>query len=1546
MAILFGGNAGVREDSFNGLFEGLSDQFSVFSKKLSDGRPPVENVYVDDGFQNVPGTAFTGSGNLGAIDDIQKRRITTQAPDITVYIKKRIFWSLRNEHDTKFMGQEEKLFMKASKVLFERKCAQVAAYEAMTKLEKFAAEDVDMDVARIDALIELVSDFEKNVGVVEKGINDDFNAAATAALLDPDITAFDTLNDARAQLLAQLKKDIKDFGPTIARLNDLRSTALAGRSAVNTTWVVDTQQSTADDGTGRGTGVIEFTLIDSVQTNLSLNPGDLGGFSFTVQDPYNLLSIRSEDITSAILFAATEPSDDNSTSRAPQQILQDARDIEAELRTARNARFGFLDTSISPLSGADNSEIIFEINPGSLAANKVVGRVSSLSEPFTRFTYNLALNQLPLEQQLTFVENKLVGKIFNLLHSYIDSLAVAAGSKVQQDTTDATTQMRKHYLGKSIIQPMDGIHVYIRGNTAADGSVIGPLSEKLNGTSFISGFSSGKTTDDMTDAMIKEEMIQFNLADMSVDLYKSIRSSSLLRNAGMHVFGGLVSTVGESYSATNGTYTLSVSGESNMKWLDMSQVNTTPSLDQAQGVLEDPITPLTIDVDDATGLITGSKLSDENKRRIDAGILFYKDGVRGGEAVSEKNTRQNTIDYGAVSEVERKHAPGMMYKWKKGVIVATRDVNLRTTLNGSSSAVKKLRRDVGVNIIKDAFANLDVADVISLLVTGQPHNYETFLRNAQSIGTFTTGKHNNPESFFNSFTDITRSTNRALGAFEPMKFINVDRAQMAHRFSTQTELKNKNNSMSDKLAEIASIQDDINLLKSGNNEELRINAVTRLNSLVSELSVMNSALQESAEAAGKEGLRIYGNDVMISPDNDSAEVKRISEAAKLRTRFLQMRPQTSTKLNIDKNMFIVSDDYDKDLDLQAFAIDSISGEMPIWNSTYKRPREICDNAAGVIDFEFFCDSQGHIRLQSPKYNKIPLSLLAKMLLLGDRDSVDIMPPIIRNLFKSRAKGLQATIDVLKNEISVLGVLLFDDAQVGNKLKNIGQAGALFSDSVISQSAPGRSTTEVDNLNSRAEKIRVLRNEIARTSGTLAVSDSLEATAKIEEEIAGLNDPNTRNVNTKRLEKTNQMLKLSGQLQRAEDTRTKITDRQSELNVSLKNAKIGHGTTLLPGALSSIIEPFGDLIEDDFNDLLGPGSSQRFIIRDDVILSYDFKESDNNVFCRADVTGQIDLVGEGPGVIGGIPMIWAGATDFDLWKQYGYRPGPTTNKPFFKNAETQCAPYALMLLTRQHRDTVRANITVIGNEFYQIGDVVYINSRDMLYYVTSVAHNFSYSAGTFTTSLDLRYGHPLGEFIPTPLDVIGKNLIKNEKKFNTTFVHRSTPPPSAGRCIGVIRFNGRETDDLPQEMLGGDAGTGNLSELKNALQRALGHVDSKKFKHVEVRGFAKESAGIDVETATELVNARIAAVIGWLEKPISGYDQDKEEVLLGGMFKKLTGSQISGLRSAILLEVDEDTGRLKEEDIGRTPSEESYNILTRPELSMHDVVEIVMVFNED
>ena len=86
------------------------------------------------------------------------------------------------------------------------------------------------------------------------------------------------------------------------------------------------------------------------------------------------------------------------------------------------------------------------------------------------------------------------------------------------------------------------------------------------------------------------------------------------------------------------------------------------------------------------------------------------------------------------------------------------------------------------------------------------------------------------------------------------------------------------------------------------------------------------------------------------------------------------------------------------------------------------------------------------------------------------------------------------------------------------------------------------------------------------------------------------------------------------------------------------------------------------------------------------------------------------------------------------------------------------------------------MTVAGNEFYQPGDVVFLPEKGLLYYIDNVQHQFSYGS-SFQTSLSLTYGHPPGQYLPSPLDVIGGQLTTN---------------PLGGR---ILTYRGQREDDL-------------------------------------------------------------------------------------------------------------------------------------------------------
>lgn len=1550
MAIIFGGDVGITQGSFGSFATEISKRWdqltNAFDNMISNSGPPLppkENVYVDNGLSNVPGTSFPGS-TVDSVDDVKKRRVTSQEPTLTVYLKKRAFSSLKDENNSNFMDPGEKLYLRATKILFEKKCSQIGAYESLTKASRLISEDADLDVAQIDYVISML---QGSMSAAEESFEDEFQQA----IEDGDY--------AKANILADDFNASESMGRVVAGLIEARRRAHKLNHATTTNWVIDPDQTDIHD-VGRGSGVIELTLINSINTSLDLD--NRGSFNFSTQDPYNLMKITTDDIEIALSSAYTEieqrATSTQTASDSPSLILEDAREKERELRDLRENKvaeaFGF---DKSALGGSNAAEIVFQINPSSLSPYKVEAYTPAIpGNTFDRDSFRLAMLQLPVEQQLTPKEDRLVGQIFFLLDRYVTETN-KLNQKMLDRNHDEKTQyarrvLRKHYLGKSIIQPMDSVHVFIRGKTIKDGEVVGPLSSVLNNSTFV---QAGRGGQDVTDAILEEEMAQLGLkeAGIPIDFYKQIRTGSFMRNAGIHVFGGLVKQVSERYNASSGVYITDVSGESNTRWLSLSRVNVKPSLEQPQGLLEDPLTPFKIKTDIGTGLISEKpELLAENQRRISDKLLIDKSGVRKGAPIDEKTHEQDRIYVDGAMQSIWQHTPGMVYTWKPGVMVATLDANLKTSLQGSDDDIDVLRRYAGLNIVSSPFQSMDAADIISLLVTGYPHNVERFYENSKSIGTFSAPGSNASPSYFHSFFDITRSTNNAMGNFRPHRKIEQQGKKLSSKLKLYESFRQHNKRLEELRSTIAQAEDQKILINktpllsdaSEASVQARDRALKGLDDIISntkdQLDFEGAEIAEKAQQAKDQGFIKNTSDIVFKLDDmgSGIETDADSEAkrrAKLRDQTIRFRSQYDCKFNTDDNLLVIADEYDDDLDIQAYILSSIGQQQNLFNSEYKFPGEICDEVARTLDFEFFNDTQGNMIFRPPRYNKTPLSLLLKMFVLNADKDIKLYPPFLSEMFETRAQGVQRELDLIDLEIKEHALLLGKEDTAADLTRMVTD-GADDSEIVPNQ------FIGIKDVKIAESSAASLAAELIKTRYTIRGETGIDVKIKdidaAKKEIQKYNDPSNPQVNALRLQLSNKLIQLVSRKQKLMPIVKRLQEQRDDYKDKTVNGIDAKN-------IKSLLAPYQHLIEDDFNDFLGPGSAQRFIISDDQIISYDFTESDENAVCRVDVNGELDLLGDGPGNIGKLPALWAGATDFDMWRQYGYKSNGPINKPYFKDAKTQCAPYALFMLARTRQDIVRGRITVYGNEYYQLGDVVYINSRDMLYYVYGVKHDFSYDGGTFTTTLDLRYGHALGEYIPTPLDIIGKSLIRNQSTFNKILVSRETNNREDGVHLGVIKFKDEESSDEYKAMLSEPFAFFNIPELQRSLLLAKQYVsnDKKTFPKVEVRGWVEE------EDDKEKVQARMDAVIAWLTDARDGkwVDSEQDYVTLEDRFgdNKLSKNEI---RNTIDTEVEPtmlNGKELVDDDFkySRVPSEEVYN--ADRDGSPFNSIEIVLLFEE-
>ncbi|MHA2067216.1 MAG: hypothetical protein ACXABY_22840, partial [Candidatus Thorarchaeota archaeon] len=268
-----------------------------------------------------------------------------------------------------------------------------------------------------------------------------------------------------------------------------------------------------------------------------------------------------------------------------------------------------------------------------------------------------------------------------------------------------------------------------------------------------------------------------------------------------------------------------------------------------------------------------------------------------------------------------------------------------------------------------------------------------------------------------------------------------------------------------------------------------------------------------------------------------------------------------------------------------------------------------------------------------------------------------------------------------------------------------------------------------------------------------------------------------------------------------------------------------------------------MVEDEDEDDLGYGSGRRFVLKDSMYSKLTITETPPP-YTLVQVNG---LFGEGfvdpPGKLSttsdGNAVVSAYAVDYDMWYMYGFRSTNSISAPFFSDPDSQCAPYAVFNLLQARKNILQGSVEVnVYNEFYQPGDVVYIEDRDLLFYVTEVTHNFSY--GSLATTLTLKFGHNPGEYIPTMLDIVGK-ILYNAQGFSGQFRSSRFDSKDGDHALGAIIAEGSTLEEL----IAGRRGESNRKILSNILFAASGALNPVSFRRkkpvVELRYYTPGSS---------------------------------------------------------------------------------------------------------
>jgi hypothetical protein len=1331
----------------------------------------------------------------------KNRSYISQSPTATILVKKKAFSTFSANNDLKWMDKTEKMLLRATKALFAYKINQLRAYESLTKLSEFTKNynEVNLNIF-IDALNSAkyldISNKKKNIEL------SDLVSLLSASFSDLNYDA--------------LKEDV---------LKILKRNSFATQNYLST-WIVDPDN--ADDySTGPGTGVIELCNFSGFSTNTVITMQGASA-DFTIQDPYRILNIIDDDIELAITEA-----------------------LQGTLGLLNDLAYGAIGTP-------------------------------------------------PLDTKL------IVSSAFEL-----------AGLGSLDPTIDVDyirDRLRVFYLGKTIINVGDAVHFYIKGNKFVLNS------GKFDSDSF--DISADKSYFEIDESILEAEKRLFTNNKIDLETYKKIRTTSDSFNF-THVFGGFVKGVGETTNPQQGS-SISVSCVSNMEWLSWSRFMENPTLNDPRGVLEDPLTPYKIQTN-STGdiIISGApELLDENKELLRSGLLSFNSGIMAGMNASESNIYQGQYSGAGSLYGSRviQHPSGLIYRWKSGVITATADV--KTSTDSESLASKRILQTVyGMLVSDNAVSNLDVANAVSTMVTGQPYNVETFTKLAfEAMNIVKKDGAFNPTSAMSTILDSIRTQNKFYGNFKPFRLITMSQKTLnqltGDYFGVEdsklkiNQLRAKKNKLKAKIASLqgANSLSDIDLQKKM--------IIGTLNAELNAIDLAISAeMQIARSSTGVDPAQVfnqaYMNDYSLNNVGNSADYD-VNRAMSV---VSSQRKIEDVRLNRDSNYLIISDLYDANTEIKLFALNLKRQDFQLFKSSYV---SVPDRIAGVTDqtgFEFFCNTQGHLELRPPLWNKTPLSVLNGLYKYQQSTNKKIVPDFLFKLFETRSSSLKLEISASNIKIAILAMLLgrypdaslipiptennafafpvygedslkffglklvsnpkenqfytspeakrlsggsgitqnntsasffidfdnsFDwgrqgeskkDSIAGNVLDLIGDFSTFFleskplfgtgSESIYDfaievaevstgevgnnpglslyssknkftpnqvedirkqflkmtgidpimgfRLANGQSITEkdfvynikTDNvgrgeiLENLTQKIDIIFKEIEKTiSSRNSLVTILKNNLKKQEELERVNTSLlTGFAETTDQELLDQAFGAANRKLRGKEEGKKVTEWFTSTRDKLNSI-----TDLMSGeAFTSTLHDH--LIDDDTKNILGPGSGRRFIIGDEEIQTMSFNESPPD-FVRVDVFGQSPLIDESlKGAFGGENLLlWAGATDFDLWRQYGYKSGKTVQVPYVNSAEYGAKPLALMHMMMQRVKIFSGNVSVSGNEFYQPGDTVYIPSKGLLFYVTRVSHQFNIGS-SFSTTLQLEYGHAPGIYLPTPIDVIGEQYNK-------------------------------------------------------------------------------------------------------------------------------------------------------------------------------------------
>lgn len=1413
--------------TLDGVISGQNVKYGSLGDFASKFDQSAQRKYVEEGYlRRDPYNA-----------DPKQLEILFQEPNATVLIKKKMFSSIAENFRPDFMDQDEKLYYRAMKFLFQNKCRVIAALEKLSKIQQITYASGSVS----EQLIPIIATLSDTIGAGGENLSNSFSGNSFGGSSEPN---------ALAKVMDKIRR-------------------LYGFNLTNnqTTWITDAT-NLFQSQFGQGTGIIEITNFTNLNTNVSVegikNPG---AFSLTISDPYQSMLITDWDIEKAISDATNMFYGHGIFQFGKQgsdQVINDFKNRLNQLRIARGASpISFkidpdtlLGKRVTAIFDRIGKELIFDYNSGFggigsevtvsedyLKGGIVAGEDGLNAQKGIGIGSNGNIRQLVPDTELSVFKN-LTSAIYSKIQ--LDANSKNAFQITNKNTNYARKKLRFNFSGQSLIQAMDIVHIYISTKSRYDNKLLSGLQNMFTGLGVLQNLNNAvSNVTNAAEALfnpaeninLQIEKSAFVGADFPNYLWSILRSQFVSEKEGAHVFAGLVEGVNDSWS--DGKFIVDISGRDNTAYFDQGKVNFKPGVDNFNGAIFDPLTPFKSNFDTITSNAKDDSLQflDENISILGTaankqGLLKAKSGPQAGQKVTTDNFIQDiAVDKSTLSKSKIFYAPdGLVYKWKNGIGVFVQF--------GNSLDLNDPNKVGSPNIALEPFAGQDVMNVLSLLVTGQPYNYANYWKASQNmdgIGKDPQSHQDAAYSYTSSLKNDLTKSNMLWGNFIPFKNLVIDEQSFALAMQSQFRIIQRNKDLDAKIQKLADLNRQATIFSAAS---VLSNIGSSFNpqflEIKSQLDSLQSSIQNDIDGIQKEDADFNSLAASSGPDAtfdftdfiDSSKVgisssgPNVRQALRKQLNYLTKRMSYNIRANEDKNLFIVDDFYDKDFDILAYE-QSLTDGIKLYSNEFTSTRQKITSTADLLNLEVFADTQGHIRVRPPQYNRMPSSVFYKMMYLKKAYGIQIFPQFLSDFFGNQ-------IDTLRKRIEVLEDLVRLDCAILNHTSDEDAAQFILSNADINSSFSFISDnngfiTDINNLISAANTdsdyeaqdfISLLEGQATSNKSIFNNSQRYSEIVKqlfaqtLNSEGYSVQDIFTPSNNTYVQQLINRIQTKSGQridkrdyiannsdglkdviiplaetidvFKVTKELQEKLQERQKVIKLfysAIKNAtefksldEQGDmtGNQLLGPAIfgnSHVPEVYEHMIEDETYDDYGPGSGSRFIIKSSQIKNVQISANPPD-FTMVEVQGVLNPFAPNalPEGLNSFPdngngLVTAVAIDYDSWRNYGFKNAATIRVPFLSDPNSQCAPYASMILSRNRKNILRGTVTISGNEYMQPGEVVYLEYRNLLFYVNSVKHNFAFGS-SFTTTLELSYGHTPGEYIPTTLDVIGKMIYNN------------------------------------------------------------------------------------------------------------------------------------------------------------------------------------------